>query len=277
MFQCEMDRFLCSLPKQKRPRLESDENEGGNTKLVENKGDNNKGKKTVQMYLDYGQRSFGVSKVCASCGMLYVIGDPVDEKRHTSYCNKVKIGPTLNSTSGHRILYSFDKVYYIISINNDSKSSKENIKSILMHVLDELGSSLNCTDKNESIYLYTKEKIVLGCLITETISIKSLVHLTSTVKSTDVMTRINHDVNTAKKVPDDIEDNPCTLGIKIIWVHRDYRRQKIANKLVDAARQRFAFGKVLKRNEIAFSQPTNDGLAFALTYCKSDKILAYSD
>lgn len=270
-----MDRFLCSLPKQKRSRVQSDENECVNIKSCEKKPD--KGKKTVQMYLDYGQRSFGVSKICSSCRMLYVVGDPIDEKRHTSYCNKIKIGPTLNSISGHRILHSFDEIYHIISINNELKSSKDNIRNILSHILDELGSSLNCTDKNETIYLYTKEKIVLGCLITENVSVKSLVHLTSTVKSTDVMTKINHDVNTEEKINDNIADTPCTLGIKIIWVHKDYRRRKIANKLVDAARQRFAFGKVLKRDEIAFSQPTNDGLAFALRYCKSDKILAYSE
>jgi N-acetyltransferase len=268
-----MDRFLCSLPKQKRLRLDVDENESGN-KSTEKKQD--KGKKTVQMYLDYGQKSFGVSKTCSLCGMFYVIGDPTDEKRHTSYCQKIKIGPTLNSTNGHRILQSYEKDYHIISINNELKSCKDNIRSILTHVLDELGSSLNCTEKNENIYLYTKEKIVLGCLITEKVPVKSLVHLTSTVKSTDVMTKINNEINTEENSTNNI-DVPCTLGIKIIWVHRDYRRQKIANKLVDIARQRFAFGKVLKRNEIAFSQPTSDGLAFALTYCKSDKVLAYSE
>ena len=44
-----------------------------------------------QMYLDLGQKLFGKSMECASCGMLYVIGDVDDERRHDQNCAKVFI------------------------------------------------------------------------------------------------------------------------------------------------------------------------------------------
>lgn len=42
-----------------------------------------------QMYLDLGQKLFGMNKECASCGMFYVIGDVDDERRHYQNCAKV--------------------------------------------------------------------------------------------------------------------------------------------------------------------------------------------
>ena len=62
------------------------------------------------------------------------------------------------------------------------------------------------------------------------------------------------------------ESVPALCGINRIWVHSKHRRQGIASRLVDAARDNFLYGRVLCQNEIAFSQPTEDGRSFGKHY-----------
>jgi N-acetyltransferase len=73
-----------------------------------------------------------------------------------------------------------------------------------------------------------------------------------------------------------LTSNLVTMGVRQIWVHAKYRRGGIAQRLLDVARKHFVFGAILQRNHIAFSQPTTDGLRFALAYTKSSKIWGYS-
>ena len=68
----------------------------------------------------------------------------------------------------------------------------------------------------------------------------------------------------------------ATLGVKQIWVHEKYRRNNVARSLVDTARQHFMFGNIVLRSHVAFSQPTNDGLGFALSYTQNETIWGYS-
>jgi len=49
--------------------------------------------KSVQMYLDFGQRSFGKQIECKKCTMRYVEGDIEDETNHKSFC--------LSQSNGH--------------------------------------------------------------------------------------------------------------------------------------------------------------------------------
>ena len=78
-----------------------------------------------------------------------------------------------------------------------------------------------------------------------------------------------------------VEDRPLrpvktTLGIRQIWVHNKHRRCNIARTLVDSARKHFFFGTIVMRSQVAFSQPTSDGLKFALAYSHQDTVWAYA-
>jgi hypothetical protein len=68
-----------------------------------------------------------------------------------------------------------------------------------------------------------------------------------------------------------------TLGVRQIWVHRDYRGRRIATQLVDCARMNFSNGSVIFRNDVAFSQPTDMGKIFAFQYVNHDHILIYTE
>lgn len=56
------------------------------------------------------------------------------------------------------------------------------------------------------------------------------------------------------------------LGVRQIWVHKSCRRLGISNKLIDISRRYFVFGTVISRENVAFSQPTDDGRALAFSY-----------
>jgi hypothetical protein len=70
--------------------------------------------------------------------------------------------------------------------------------------------------------------------------------------------------------------SPALLGVKVIWVSRAHRREHIAHELLDCARRCLVFGTVIPVSSVAFSQPTEDGFALAVSYCRSDSVLAYA-
>lgn len=60
----------------------------------------------------------------------------------------------------------------------------------------------------------------------------------------------------------------AALGVALVWVRRTERRRGLATALVDAARRQAAVlgGRPVPPEEVAFSQPTSLGLAFARQY-----------
>lgn len=68
----------------------------------------------------------------------------------------------------------------------------------------------------------------------------------------------------------------AVLGVKLMWTAAKHRRQRVAQRLLDAARKSMVYGTVVQVESIAFSQPTEDGLAFAQAYCRRKRILAYA-
>jgi hypothetical protein len=66
-----------------------------------------------------------------------------------------------------------------------------------------------------------------------------------------------------------------TLGVRLIWVAEHSRRQGIATRLVDSARACFAYGEIIERRKVAFSQPTREGFVFASKYCGTMSVLSY--
>jgi len=68
-----------------------------------------------------------------------------------------------------------------------------------------------------------------------------------------------------------VDHEESVLGISMIWVDDGWRRKGVAAQLCDTARRRFMFGTVVNRSQVAFSQPTEAGHAFALSYAGSNQ------
>lgn len=88
---------------------------------------------------------------------------------------------------------------------------------------------------------------------------------------------LSHEGNVTESSNNSNDVNPILLGVKLIWVEEAHRRQSIAHRMLDVARQYFAFGKLFSIDDLAFSQPTDEGFRFACKYCGySSSLKAYT-
>ena len=78
-----MDRFLTSLPTRKKA-IQNAAGSIGKKRKSECLSDGE------QMFLDFGQKTFGNNSACPKCGMVFVGGHPDDESRHAVFCKKVR-------------------------------------------------------------------------------------------------------------------------------------------------------------------------------------------
>ena len=114
-------------------------------------------------------------------------------------------------------------------------------------------------------YLYLVGKRVAGCVALE--SITTAFSLENEAKHLEASGEVNIICS------DDAYS--VSMGISQIWVDAAFRRQGIAERLLDGARSKFIFGMVLPKEKCAFSQPTKSGLMFAKAYLHPHRILVY--
>lgn len=65
------------------------------------------------------------------------------------------------------------------------------------------------------------------------------------------------------------------LGVRMVWVSPEQRRTGVATKLLDAARCNMVPGYVVPCAQVAFSQPTGDGVALAAAFARTEQFLVY--
>ncbi|KAL2744021.1 N-acetyltransferase ESCO2 [Vespula maculifrons] len=214
-----------------------------------------------QYQLDAGQKRFGATQ-CSECGIVYQLGDPEDENAHLNYHNSVKT-LKFQGWKNERIIMEdpITSSRIILIEPNDSKQHWKKVSEILTVVDRDLGlvdSSLpNYTDKK--VYLYIREKNILGVLVAEYIEIAH------------------------RMIPELIDLNCCTAestpakcGINVVWTAMSHRRQGIATKLVDTLRSKFFYGYIMSLEDIAFSVPTPSGKIFAEKYTKTKSFKVYN-
>lgn len=63
---------------------------------------------------------------------------------------------------------------------------------------------------------------------------------------------------------------PALLGVSRIWTCSSHRRQGIAARLLDCARDTFIYGMHLEKSMVAFSQPTESGGCLARSWFCAD-------
>lgn len=64
-------------------------------------------------------------------------------------------------------------------------------------------------------------------------------------------------------------------GVRFVWVSSEHRRRGLATRLLDMARSHLVHGYVVPRCEMAFSQPTEEGVRLAQCYVQSKQFLVY--
>ena len=77
------------------------------------------------------------------------------------------------------------------------------------------------------------------------------------------------------------EEEPASLGVARVWVHREFRRQRVATFLLETLRKHYMTQvkmtnpREIQRHEIAFTDPTTEGLEFAKRYTGLSKFLVF--
>ncbi|KFQ99277.1 N-acetyltransferase ESCO2, partial [Nipponia nippon] len=227
-----------------------------------------------QMIIDAGQKHFGAI-VCKSCGMIYTAASPEDEAQHIQHHERFLEGLRYVGWKKERVVAEFWDGKIVLILPNDPKYAVKKAEDVREIVDNELGFkqvSLSCPAKTKIYLFVSNEKMVVGCLVAE--SIKQAFRVLSEpgpAPSPDQDGLQHHRAWRCSTEPE-----PAVCGVSRIWVFGLRRRKGIARRMVDVVRSTFMYGAHLGTDEIAFSDPTPDGKLFATRYCQTPNFLVYN-
>ncbi|CAI2172947.1 19249_t:CDS:2 [Funneliformis geosporum] len=219
-----------------------------------------------QTYLDIGQKDFG-AYTCPECQMSYVRGV-------LGYQDEI----TLES-----IAEANDRVVLLV-YNQSHYFERHKIKNTIEWVNLELGAVMLTEEKlnTSKAYFYIANKYdIVGFALA--IQIEKAYKVVVNSSNDKVQNESSKDSNMHNETDVGSGIFCCTnpirafCGISRLWVKKDYRRKKVASKLLDHVRKNFIYGCEIKPSEVAFSQPSGDGKSFATNYTGTREFLVYSD
>lgn len=238
-----------------------------------------------QMTLNFGQKPQKCLK-CPDCGIFYNPNDKEDTQIHLKYHNENEkaLKYTANFKAEKTVETFPDAKCIVIEAGQDSKQVLNKALVLLNYVDMQLGiteSNLNVSTMDEAdilikrmnikdstkFYLYisqTTKRIVGFCMAEHIDQAYRIMYLNDQQRTSS----FTYDETQA---PEKVK-----CGISRIWVHPSMRRQKVASKLLDCVRLNFLYIRSLELTDIAFSDPTHFGQAFARGYFKTNSFLVYN-
>lgn len=131
----------------------------------------------MQTYLDFGQKSHGKRTLCNVCGLLYVNGEAEDEKDHANFCRSVNAGLAFQGWKMERLVWGAegkDKVVEVRPTDGPTQLAKAaEVKRIMDQEMGfvPLAEGEQALRPTEKAFFYVREKRVVGCVITEKITV----------------------------------------------------------------------------------------------------------
>ncbi|XP_060843554.1 N-acetyltransferase ESCO1-like [Rhopalosiphum padi] len=214
----------------------------------------------TQYQIDAGQKKFG-GFLCKQCGLYYSRGEPEDEAEHDKY-HVAKDIFKYNSFKNEKVLYQDTTERIVVISGSDSKMACTKALEVISFVDVELGFNTqnSVLPTTKKVYLYIKDKQVVGCLVVELIS----------------EAYRNLETETEDMVIVSEESYPVKVGVNRIWTKWDCRKNGIASKLLDCFRKNYAYGHILTLHEIAFTVPTRAGKQFIKKYTNKNDYFVYT-
>lgn len=208
-------------------------------------------KANEQYVLDFGQKNIDPIR-CATCGMLYHVGEESDEKQHAKYHAEFDEGVKwpMKLERPRKYLDDGSRIVAISSIDPRP-------------VMDVVNKLLRMSESD----MYT------GCDVTKLLKRPNSLFLMHIVSSNHIVGYIF--VEQIKEANNLVDFNSSRLeaepvradcGIIYLWVHPAYRRQKIATHLVDIARANLKKDVVIFRSRVAVCDPTEAAIPFLNAY-----------
>jgi len=218
-----------------------------------------------QLQIDAGQQRGPT--LCLTCSTVYTKGNPADEASHEEYHNGVLTRIKFSGWKNERNCGQFENGRVIMVQPGDPKHMWNKVEDALRVVDSDLGFSevgIRHPDQTK-VFLYISDKTIVGLLLAESIPHGFRI---ITQKSEQ---RDNEKLYLCSQVA-----TPVKCGISRVWVLADYRRQRIATRLVERMRASFLLGHYLGEQEFAFSDPTLNGMHFASNYMQREDFLVYN-
>jgi len=218
-----------------------------------------------QTIIDAGQKTIGAT-LCLTCGAVYTVGDPQDEKQHSMQHALLLDKLKLTGWKTERLVGQFTGGRVLCVKPGDHPMHWRKVKEALDVVDGDLGFSevgIRWPDKSK-VFLYVVGKKIVGFLLAECIE-----------QAFSIIPNEGSDVNGKVFYCSEVAQ-PVKCGISRIWVLADYRRSKVASSLVDCMRSSFIQNHYLNKTEFAFSDPTLNGIKFATSYMESARFLVYN-
>ena len=236
-----------------------------------------------QLFLDFGQTSFGKQTICKICGMLVVHGLDEDSQEHDKICKDYKEGVACIGWKNERAIVTFGKDDRVLEVRpDDAQQHKKKVLEVKKIVDIELGFASSDgrnkkegtidDDANMTSYMYISKKRVVGLLMVK--RIQRAYELFPSKHGSEGGCSDTVEDNSSS-ISRSLKPSKALLGVHQIWVHKSHRHRGIASKLVTAARDHLIFGMMVPLELVAFSSPTDEGLRFAKSYVGSDRPLIY--
>lgn len=232
---------------------------------------------TNQLFLDFGQNSFGRQSICNICGMLRVHGMEEDDAQHAKICKEYREGVSCLGWKNERRVATFGRGDRILEVRSeDALQHHRKVLEVKAIVDRELGFA---SRKNEdparavasmTSYMYVSKKRVAGLLM-----VKRIQRAYKLLPSKEGDGGSNNNDNSSTSISRSLKSSKALLGVHQIWVHNSHRSKGIASKLVTAARDHLIFGMMVPLELVAFSSPTDEGLRFAKRYTGLERPLIY--
>ncbi|XP_065843101.1 N-acetyltransferase ESCO2-like isoform X2 [Oscarella lobularis] len=232
-------------------------------------------KKLEQLHLDLGQRDFGHT-VCSFCGMVYARGKEEDMREHNKYhanvVNKFKYPVWKNE----RVVSEFEEGKIVKVIPDDGKKFWNKVCAIFEVISSQLGSATVPNTKDTQVFLYIKNKTVIGFLASKPLEEAHRIFFTGSTSSS-----IQCRSSIIRKSPQNFinllskETFPAQVGVTHIWVAEKHRKKRVATQMLDSLRTHFHPRSIIEKKKIAFSCPTPDGQQLLINYTGSTDFLVY--
>ncbi|KAJ2853755.1 hypothetical protein J3B02_002993 [Coemansia erecta] len=228
------------------------------------------GVKKEQTFLDFGQKPIAPDP-CKQCGMAFQRGRKEDEELHSKYHRSwIRRQSRLLvwnacTESGNDAAKSSDII--IVDCQTCTKRELQRGLEIINVVNDCLGAVKlelsDLTKKQRKLFLHVSlsGNKIDGCVLAEMIA---GAHRLVAGDACQPIACLESEIS-------------ATCGISRIWVAPDARRSGVASRLIDAVRMHFVYGCSVPLDEIAFTQPTADGLALGRRIFGRKDFLVYTE
>lgn len=252
-----------------------------------------------QVYLDFGQRTFGRTIECKECGFHYVEGEPTDEAAHKVHHRRAMQGVMVRGAlAERRVLLERAGGERIIALHSDDGADAVRKVAETKALMDaELGGTPDLAPGGWRAVLLIEARTgrVRGCAIAEALQTAYCVVPPQSAASAESTQRpalpeAGATSDAAEKTAEAVQQDEardegvlhhdgigrCAMvGISHIWVDASRRGEGNARALLDATRAHFASGFTIPRDKLAFSQPTKDGRRLAARYSGTEAFLVY--